>query len=34
VGLEKAPDTKVRELIVAEKQMVEIAKALSRARVC
>ncbi|CAE6705037.1 sugar ABC transporter ATP-binding protein [Paraburkholderia sp. SEWSISQ10-3 4] len=30
VGLEKAPDTKVRELIVAEKQMVEIAKALSR----
>ena len=27
---EKAPDTKVRELIVAEKQMVEIAKALSR----
>jgi len=30
VGLERAPDTKVRELIVAEKQMVEIAKALSR----
>src|ERR1700754_2283574 len=30
VGLEKAPDRKVRELIVAEKQMVEIAKALSR----
>ncbi|HEY2021754.1 sugar ABC transporter ATP-binding protein [Paraburkholderia sp.] len=30
VGLDKAPDTKVRELIVAEKQMVEIAKALSR----
>ncbi len=30
VGLQKAPDTKVRELIVAEKQMVEIAKALSR----
>ncbi|WP_133650832.1 sugar ABC transporter ATP-binding protein [Paraburkholderia flava] len=30
VGLAKHPDTKVRELIVAEKQMVEIAKALSR----
>ena len=30
VGLDKVPDTKVRELIVAEKQMVEIAKALSR----
>src|ERR1700758_4156510 len=30
VGLERAPDTRVRELIVAEKQMVEIAKALSR----
>ena len=30
VGLHKHPDTKVRELIVAEKQMVEIAKALSR----
>src|SRR5580698_1851867 len=30
VGLKKPPDTKVRELIVAEKQMVEIAKALSR----
>ncbi len=35
VGLDKAPDTKVRELIVAEKQMVEIAKAhRARARVC
>ncbi|MBN3763305.1 sugar ABC transporter ATP-binding protein [Burkholderia sp. Ac-20365] len=30
VGLHKHPDTKVRDLIVAEKQMVEIAKALSR----
>jgi ribose transport system ATP-binding protein len=30
VGLAKHPDTKVRDLIVAEKQMVEIAKALSR----
>ena len=30
VGLKKSPDTKVRDLIVAEKQMVEIAKALSR----
>ncbi|MEM5439150.1 sugar ABC transporter ATP-binding protein [Paraburkholderia diazotrophica] len=30
VGLHKQPDTKVRDLIVAEKQMVEIAKALSR----
>jgi ribose transport system ATP-binding protein len=30
VGLTKHPDTKVRDLIVAEKQMVEIAKALSR----
>jgi ribose transport system ATP-binding protein len=30
VGLAKQPDTKVRDLIVAEKQMVEIAKALSR----
>jgi ribose transport system ATP-binding protein len=30
VGLKKPPDTKVRALIVAEKQMVEIAKALSR----
>jgi len=30
VGLHKHPDTKVRNLIVAEKQMVEIAKALSR----
>ncbi len=30
VGLAKPPDTPVRKLIVAEKQMVEIAKALSR----
>ena len=30
VGLERAPDTRVRQLIVAEKQLVEIAKALSR----
>jgi len=30
VGLARDPDTKVRELIVAEKQLVEIAKALSR----
>lgn len=30
VGLERDPDTKVRDLIVAEKQLVEIAKALSR----
>ncbi|MEX3931127.1 sugar ABC transporter ATP-binding protein [Paraburkholderia phymatum] len=30
VGLHQHPDTKVRDLIVAEKQMVEIAKALSR----
>ena len=30
VGLQAAPDTRVRELIVAEKQLVEIAKALSR----
>ncbi len=30
VGLNKSPDTQVRSLIVAEKQMVEIAKALSR----
>ncbi|MGF6756806.1 sugar ABC transporter ATP-binding protein [Paraburkholderia sp. GAS42] len=30
VGLKKSPDTQVRNLIVAEKQMVEIAKALSR----
>jgi ribose transport system ATP-binding protein len=30
VGLHRHPDTKVRDLIVAEKQMVEIAKALSR----
>jgi ribose transport system ATP-binding protein len=30
VGLTKHPDTLVRDLIVAEKQMVEIAKALSR----
>ena len=30
VGLACRPDTKVRELIVAEKQLVEIAKAVSR----
>ncbi|GJE69264.1 sugar ABC transporter ATP-binding protein [Methylorubrum podarium] len=30
VGLERKPDTPVRQLIVAEKQLVEIAKALSR----
>lgn len=30
VGLAADPDTRVRELIVAEKQLVEIAKALSR----
>ncbi|SHM35524.1 sugar ABC transporter ATP-binding protein [Rhizobacter sp. OV335] len=30
VGLQADPDTRVRELIVAEKQLVEIAKALSR----
>ena len=30
VGLAASPDTKVAELIVAEKQLVEIAKALSR----
>jgi ribose transport system ATP-binding protein len=30
VGLDVSPDTKVRHLIVAEKQLVEIAKALSR----
>ncbi|MDR3096815.1 MAG: sugar ABC transporter ATP-binding protein [Paraburkholderia sp.] len=30
VGLARSPDTPVRELIVAEKQLVEIAKALSR----
>ena len=30
VGLHAAPDTPVRELIVAEKQLVEIAKALQR----
>ncbi|MDQ8020475.1 MAG: sugar ABC transporter ATP-binding protein [Moraxellaceae bacterium] len=30
VGLDAAPTTRVRELIVAEKQLVEIAKALSR----
>jgi ribose transport system ATP-binding protein len=30
VGLETDPDTRARELIVAEKQLVEIAKALSR----
>jgi ribose transport system ATP-binding protein len=31
VGLDARPDTPVRELIVAEKQLVEIAKALQRA---
>ena len=30
VGLEASPDTRVRQLIVAEKQLVEIAKALAR----
>ncbi len=30
VGLAKSPDTPVRQLIVAEKQLVEIAKALQR----
>ena len=30
VGLQAGPDTRVRELIVAEKQLVEIAKALAR----
>ncbi|USV59085.1 sugar ABC transporter ATP-binding protein [Aeromonas encheleia] len=30
VGLQRAPATRVRQLIVAEKQLVEIAKALSR----
>jgi ribose transport system ATP-binding protein len=30
VGLDSSPDTPVRELIVAEKQLVEIAKALQR----
>ena len=30
VGLKRSPDTPVRELIVAEKQLVEIAKALAR----
>ena len=30
VGLDASPDTRVRELIVAEKQLVEIAKALAR----
>lgn len=30
VGLQRSPDTKVRQLIVAEKQLVEIAKALAR----
>ncbi|HEV7577540.1 MAG TPA: sugar ABC transporter ATP-binding protein [Caldimonas sp.] len=30
VGLDVDPDTRVRELIVAEKQLVEIAKALAR----
>ena len=30
VGLDISPDTKVRHLIVAEKQLVEIAKALAR----
>ena len=31
VGLDASPDTPVRDLIVAEKQLVEIAKALQRA---
>jgi ribose transport system ATP-binding protein len=31
VGLHKNPDTRVRDLIVAEKQLVEIAKAMLRA---
>jgi len=30
VGLDAGPDTRVRDLIVAEKQLVEIAKALAR----
>ena len=30
VGLDAGPDTRVRELIVAEKQLLEIAKALAR----
>jgi ribose transport system ATP-binding protein len=30
VGLDASPDTRVRDLIVAEKQLVEIAKALAR----
>ncbi|HEY1608054.1 MAG TPA: sugar ABC transporter ATP-binding protein [Paraburkholderia sp.] len=30
VGLTRDPDTRVRDLIVAEKQLVEVAKALSR----
>jgi ribose transport system ATP-binding protein len=30
VGLQASPDTRVRDLIVAEKQLVEIARALSR----
>jgi ribose transport system ATP-binding protein len=30
VGLDRSPDTRVADLIVAEKQLVEIAKALSR----
>src|SRR5205085_2096178 len=30
VGLQADPDTRVRQLIVAEKQLVEIAKALAR----
>src|SRR3712207_5322162 len=30
VGLNRSPDTPVRQLIVAEKQLVEIAKALAR----
>ena len=32
VGLKRDPDTPVRQLIVAEKQLVEIAKALARRR--
>ena len=34
VGLEVDPDTPVRRLIVAEKQLVEIAKALRATRAC
>ena len=34
VGLDARPDTRVRNLIVAEKQLVEIAKALARKARC